>query len=58
MKIFLIQLVLPLVTYAIGVFIGRRHPTTTEAFKKFMQEEADVEISHVGYTSAQMGYDK
>lgn len=26
MKIFLIQVALPLVTYAIGVFIGRRYP--------------------------------
>ena len=46
MRILLMQLVLPIACYFIGVEVGKR------------VERGRVEIQHVGYTSEQMGYDK
>ena len=61
MKVILIQVLLPLVTYFIGVIIGRR-----SVFLKIYQLEADDELElvepedlqHVGYSEAECGYDK
>lgn len=62
MKIILIQVLLPLATYFIGVFIGMRYRArfgTYEEFVRFKDELVDdEEIQHVGYTAEQCGYDK
>ena len=49
MRIVLMQLVLPIVTYFIGVYVGKK----SEAVRF-----EDALIQHVGYTEEQMGYDK
>lgn len=46
MRILLMQLVLPVVCYFIGVEVGKR------------VERNSVEIHHVEYTKEQLGYDK
>lgn len=56
MRILFIQLLLPIVCYFIGVAVGRR----TQSAKVSQNAVGDdvVQISHVGYTREQMGYDK
>jgi len=46
MRTILIQLVVPVICYFIGVAVGKA------------VERNQVEIQHVGYTAEQMGYDK
>ena len=61
MKVILIQVLLPLATYFIGVFIGRRsvlkYIYVLEDDDQAELTEQD-EIQHVGYTPEQCGYDK
>lgn len=61
MKIILIQVLLPIVTYFIGVMIGRR-----SVFEKlyWLEEDGQIELvdpedlQHVGYSQSECGYDK
>ena len=53
MRIIFIQLIVPIVCYFIGVFVGKRTNTV-----KINQIGSDVEIQHVSYTPEQLGYDK
>lgn len=46
MRIIIMQLVLPIACYFIGVAVGRQ------------AEKNKVEIHHVEYTQEQLGYDK
>ena len=67
MKIILIQVLLPLATYFIGVLIGMRYMKKDyDAFIDELLFREDIqddltdqeEIQHVGYTAEQLGYDK
>ena len=71
MKVVIIQVLLPLATYFIGVMIGMRI-----MYRRFIDKDGtlwipeeyltespddlvdDEEIQHVGYTAEQCGYDK
>lgn len=57
MRVFFIQLILPLATYVIGVFIGR-WSILKQLIKKEQKDFDEELISHVGYTYEQMGLDK
>ena len=56
MRILFIQLLLPIVCYFIGVAVGRRTKSANVSQNAIGDDV--VQISHVGYTSEQMGYDK
>ena len=71
MRIIFTQIVLPIICYFIGVYIGDRRgfnrawDTISEAVEKELKDYRDEklgvkneEIQHVEYTPEQMGYDK
>ena len=74
MRIIFIQLIVPVICYFIGVAVGEKtennkwkkiyprclEPLTEKEKAKITKGKwpEPVEISHVGYTPSQMGYDK